>query len=131
MHCGDIGDATVISRLSACAPLSVVRGNNDLENIWCADEREILVSIPWELELDLPGGRLGVCHGHQEPSVPKRHAYLRNTFSDCRGVAYGHSHELVIDEDDADCLVVNPGAAGRARTNGGPSCLILDAKPDH
>lgn len=127
VHCGDIGNADVLRQLSQRAALTAVKGNNDLEAMWAEGEHAALQPLPWETELSLPGGQLGVCHGHQEPSVPKRHDYLRSTFSHCRMVAYGHSHLLVIDKQEKDCCVINPGAAGRARTHGGPSCLVLQA----
>lgn len=130
VHCGDIGNATVLQQLRDCAELTAVRGNNDVEAMWQADEHAELAALPWEAELPLPGGILGICHGHQEPSVPRRHGYLRTAFPHCRMVTYGHSHQLVIDEEDDGCRVINPGAAGRARTNGGPSCLMLNAQED-
>lgn len=127
IHCGDIGNADVLTQLEERASLSAVRGNNDIEALWAEEEHPALTQVPWEREIVLPGGTLGVCHGHQEPSVPRRHSYLRTAFPQCRAVAYGHSHQLVIDEEVPDCRVLNPGAAGRSRTHGGPSCLILKA----
>jgi hypothetical protein len=41
-------------------------------------------------------------------------------------VLYGHSHRLLQDFA-AEPWILNPGAAGRARTGGGPSCLVLEA----
>ena len=41
-------------------------------------------------------------------------------------MAYGHSHKWVLD-DSGQPWVVNPGAAGRDRTFGGASCLLLQA----
>ncbi|WP_257388244.1 metallophosphoesterase family protein, partial [Tahibacter caeni] len=74
---------------------------------------------------DLPGGRLVVVHGDRWPARG-RHAALRRAYPAARAVVYGHSHRLVVDTD-ALPWVLNPGAAGRARTNGGPSCLLLHA----
>lgn len=46
---------------------------------------------------------------------------------DCTlAVLYGHSHRLLQDLAPAPWLL-NPGAAGPARTHGGPSCLVLEA----
>ena len=42
-------------------------------------------------------------------------------------MVYGHSHRLCIDRS-AQPWVANPGAAGRARTFGGPSLLLLVAQ---
>jgi predicted phosphodiesterase len=49
---------------------------------------------------------------------------LRQRHPDARLIVYGHSHRLCCDLD-AQPWVVNPGAAGRARTFGGASCLVL------
>ncbi|WP_414717181.1 metallophosphoesterase family protein [Tahibacter sp.] len=73
----------------------------------------------------MPGGRLVVVHGDRWP--PRgRHAALRRAFPAARAVVYGHSHRLAVDVD-AEPWILNPGAAGRARTYGGPSCLLLQA----
>jgi uncharacterized protein len=55
-----------------------------------------------------------------------RHARLRAAYPSARAIVYGHSHRLVVD-DALTPWVLNPGAAGRARTYGGPSCLVLEA----
>lgn len=41
----------------------------------------------------------------------------------CRDVLYGHSHRLVLGTDALPWLI-NPGVADRARTFGGPSCVL-------
>jgi len=56
----------------------------------------------------------------------RRHARLRAAHPTARAVLYGHSHRLLQDSTSAPWLL-NPGAAGRARSNGGPSCLVLEA----
>lgn len=127
IHCGDIGNAEVLKQIKSITKLIAVRGNNDVEPLWSEEDHPALVTIPWQTTVKLPGGTLGLCHGHQEPRVAKRHAFLRSQFSDCKAVAYGHSHLLTIDATDPDHQVLNPGAAGKARTNGGPSCLVLKA----
>jgi predicted phosphodiesterase len=40
-------------------------------------------------------------------------------------IIYGHTHKQIIDKSSMP-WVINPGAAGQTRTNGGPSCLILE-----
>jgi predicted phosphodiesterase len=66
-----------------------------------------------------------VTHGDRySPST--RHAMLRAQFADARAVVYGHSHRLVVGDRETP-WILNPGAAGRARTYGGPSCLLLEA----
>jgi len=77
------------------------------------------------VRVELPGGILVATHGDQF-SPSKRHARLRAAFPEAQAILYGHSHKLVIDDAEAP-WVLNPGAAGRARTFGGPSCLLLHA----
>lgn len=74
-------------------------------------------------ELTLPGGTLTLIHGHQIPARG-RHARLRARYPWARLVVYGHSYRLVADLN-AEPWIVNPGAAGRERTFGGPSCMVL------
>lgn len=127
IHGGDIGEAGVLAQLQPrWGRVLAVRGNNDVAETWPERDRELLDEIPDWLAVDLPGGRLMVTHGHQGPARD-RHARLRRRFASARAIVYGHSHRLVLDRD-ALPWVLNPGAAGRARTYGGPSCLILTAR---
>ena len=129
VHAGDLGNAAVIDALEAAAgTLIAVRGNNDLPGKWPAGEGPRLAALAWEAELDLPGGRLVVVHGDRAGAGRERHRRLRERYPFARMVVYGHSHRLCIDREAAPA-VVNPGAAGRARTYGGPSCCILHAAP--
>lgn len=129
VHGGDIGSGEVLDaiarRLSPHGALHAVRGNNDVPAKWPEPQRPRLPALPERLEIDLPGGRLAVIHGHQTPARG-RHDRLRRLFPNARAIVYGHSHRLVIDQL-ADPWVINPGAAGRSRTFGGPSCLVLTA----
>ncbi len=74
----------------------------------------------------LPGGRLAVIHADTIGPAARRHWRLREAYRNVRAVVYGHSHRLVID-DSAAPWILNPGAAGKTRTYGGPSYLILHA----
>lgn len=128
IHGGDIGQASILARLQpVLGHVLAVRGNNDVASRWPAGEQSLLVRIPEWTELELPGGWLAVIHGHQHPARD-RHARLRGRFPRSRAIVYGHSHRLVLDLD-ACPWVLNPGAAGRARTGAGPSCLVLTADP--
>lgn len=128
VHAGDIGNAGVLAALQPRRDLVAVRGNNDTAAKWPREDEELLASLPTTGCLALPGGTLAVVHGHRAGSVGQRHSRLRQQFPDARAVVYGHSHRLVCDQD-ALPWVFNPGAAGRTRTFGGPSCLILLAAP--
>lgn len=129
VHAGDIVGAGVLDALTRrCPEVAAVRGNNDTPAKWPAGEAARLAALPEVLELELPGGVLAVVHGHRQWSARDRHARLRALFPAARAVVYGHSHRQVCDLG-ADPWVLNPGAAGRDRTFGGPACLVLHAGP--
>ena len=127
VHAGDIGGAHVLEQIRPRSGRVVaVRGNNDLPDKWPGEDRHLLRTLPQYAELALPGGVLAVVHGHRALPAARRHQRLRQQFPQARAVVYGHSHRLALDRD-AEPWVLNPGAAGRARTFGGPSCLLLTA----
>lgn len=127
VHAGDIGNAKVLQALGLMTDqVLAVRGNNDTRTKWPARDRTVLTALPEALRVALPGGCLAVVHGHRAGAGVARHQRLRWLYSDARAIAYGHSHRLLCDCDGAP-WVLNPGAAGRSRTFGGPSCLILSA----
>jgi putative phosphoesterase len=106
VHGGDIGNAAVLARLQPRqARIIAVVGNNDLPRKWPEEDGHLLELLPEQVELSLPGGCLTAIHGHQF-AARNRH------------------HRLVADRE-SEPWVLNPGAAGRARTYGGPSCMIL------
>ncbi len=127
VHAGDIGD---ISVLDAMQPKSgrviAVTGNNDHPVLWPAQQGERLESIPEIAEIELPGGLLAVEHGDRHGQHAPDHQLLRNTHPGARVIVYGHTHRMLVD-DSHEPWVVNPGAAGKTRTRGGASCLLLDA----
>jgi putative phosphoesterase len=125
VHAGDVGDADVLTRLQAGGTETIaVRGNNDTPQKWPVAQRHVLEALPDRGLVALPGGLLVVLHGHRFDPVAQRHDRLRAAFGDARAIVYGHSHRQVSDRS-ARPWVINPGAAGRARTFGGPSCAIL------
>jgi putative phosphoesterase len=127
VHAGDIGGAAVLAQLQpGGGRVLAVIGNNDVPTKWPAEDVRVLAGLPQRAELALPGGILALEHGHTALPVRDRHAILRRRHPGARAVVYGHSHRLSIDRE-ATPWVLNPGAAGRARTYGGPSCLLLDA----
>ena len=127
VHAGDVGNATVLDTLRAGgAKVIAIRGNNDIASKWPRGERLELDALEDEARVELPGGTLIAVHGDRYAPAT-RHARLRAAYPDARAIVYGHSHRLVVD-DGAKPWVLNPGAAGRARTFGGPSCLVLAAR---
>ncbi len=130
VHAGDVGSATVLKAIRPRQRVMIaVRGNNDTVDKWPVAEIRTLKTLPFEGTLDLPGGHLVVVHGHQAGDPEVRHDVLRERFPEARLILYGHSHRRVLDLATTP-WVVNPGAAGRSRTYGGPSLVILEASPD-
>lgn len=129
VHAGDIGGADVLLSLSPREEVVAIRGNNDVPEKWSEGEHSLLDTLPHEATLTLPGGELVVVHGDDGGGIAERHRRYRQRYPQARAVVYGHSHRLFAD-CEAMPWVLNPGAAGRTRTNGGPSCLILDCAGD-
>jgi putative phosphoesterase len=127
VHAGDVGNAGVLHGLRPRSGKVVsVRGNNDTPKKWPARETKALRELPNTAELRLPGGTLAVTHGDHAGTTRDRHQRLRKAFPAARAIVYGHSHRIVCDRSE-NPWILNPGAAGRARTFGGPSCLLLVA----
>ncbi len=130
VHAGDIGDASVLDAMQPkSGQVVAVSGNNDHPMYWPHAPKEVLDAIPTIAEIELPGGQLSVEHGDRHCTIAPDHARLRDAFPRSRLVIYGHTHKLTIDKSHSP-WVVNPGAAGKTRTHGGPSCLLLKATAD-
>ena len=99
IHAGDIGDYAVIERLTAIAPVTAVRGNNDA-GAWAAD-------IPETNVLDVERARFFVLHSVNDLDVDPTEAGFRVVVS-------GHSHRPEINEREG-VLFINPGSAGPRR----------------
>jgi putative phosphoesterase len=131
VHAGDVGAGAVLAAMRPRrSVVHAIRGNNDVSSKWTSSEREMLESLGTKVTLALPGGVLVAVHGDRAGPARRRHAWLRARYPHARAVVYGHSHRLCCD-CSATPWVVNPGAAGRARTYGGPSCLILRIDGEH
>lgn len=130
VHAGDVGATAVLDALRPrSGEVLAIRGNNDLPAKWPEGDHEVLDTLEPEAELALPGGDLVVTHGDEPGRAADRHNRLRLRFPRARAVVYGHSHRRVADTDRIP-WILNPGAAGRTRTHGGPSCLVLVASID-
>ena len=127
VHAGDVGSAAVLADLRPRRRLYAVRDNNDVVEKWPKDEHRLLRTLPVQAQLELPGGVIVVVHGDRHGPPKVRHARLRRSFPDACCIVYGHSHHLVCDTEEKP-WVLNPGAAGRARTFGGASCMVLDTR---
>lgn len=99
VHAGDIGSEQVLQELSAIAPVTAVRGNND-KGPWAR-------ALP-ETELAQFGEVLAyVIHDLAQLDIEPQAAGVTVVVS-------GHSHQPLIQERDS-VLYVNPGSAGPRR----------------
>ena len=125
LHAGDIGSIQVIDQLKKISRIVIpVCGNNDVEIKWATHEHAALNKILDIADIKFPGGNVIVMHGDQYFSAKNRHEKMRQHYPNAKAIIYGHSHKLVCDFDEHP-WVLNPGAAGKTRTKGGASCLIL------
>ena len=99
VHAGDIGSADVLAALAALAPVTAVRGNNDVGG-WADRVREAET-------LEIAGVRIHVVHDVAD-------LRRRPAPADCRVVVSGHSHTPAITERGG-VVYVNPGSAGPRR----------------
>lgn len=125
IHAGDIMGAHILAQMQPRRRVIAVAGNNDHPAIWNHEEVDIVCALPKAADLELPGGTVRIEHGHRLGGFPD-HEQLRWDHAEVKLVVYGHTHKRIIDQQ-AEPWIVNPGAAGRERTKGGPSCLILQA----
>lgn len=101
IHAGDIGPVSVIERLQAIAPLTVVRGNNDTQD-WA---RRLPLSA-WLVESQQ---RIVVLH-----ELAQLQALTDSMQPRPDVVITGHSHQPSIGRRDG-VLFLNPGSAGPRR----------------
>lgn len=99
VHAGDIGSATILASLEEVAPITAVRGNNDMAD-WA-------IHVPLTNVLSVGRVRIHVIH---EINQLDGHSLPDGT----RAVVYGHSHRPAI-ERRSGILYVNPGSAGPRR----------------
>ncbi len=101
LHAGDVGDAAILDRLRAIAPLTAIRGNAWTRLGRCAKP----ACQPEAVEL---GGRLlYLVHAIEDMDIDPCAAGVA-------AVVYGHSHRPVIEERNG-VLFLNPGSAGPRR----------------
>jgi len=99
IHAGDIGAQAVLDALSAIAPVTAIRGNND-RDAWAR-------RLPETTAVDVDGTWLYVLHNVHDLDLDPRAAGFA-------AVIAGHSHRPVIEERNG-VLFVNPGSAGPRR----------------
>jgi putative phosphoesterase len=99
LHAGDIGNAEVLTRLSAIAPVTAVRGNND-GGTWA----EV---IPETEFFEFGGIHVYVIHDLKLLEIDPAAAGIEVVVS-------GHSHEPLVEQRDG-IVFLNPGSAGPRR----------------
>jgi putative phosphoesterase len=99
VHGGDIGKPEILTQLSAIAPLSAVRGNND-KGAWAE-------GLPLTELFELQGVCVYAIHDLSELDIEPTAAGVHIVIS-------GHSHKPAI-EHRGGILYVNPGSAGPRR----------------
>jgi putative phosphoesterase len=99
VHAGDIGDPEILEELRAIAPVTAVRGNNDLGR-WAE-------SIAATEVLQVEGASIYVIHDITELGLDPAAAGFRV-------VVAGHSHKPAVNEERG-VLYVNPGSTGPRR----------------
>lgn len=99
VHAGDIVDPAILARLAEIAPVTAVRGNNDV-GAWAAALREVE-------DLQCGGVRLRVLHDRADLRTDPAAEGVRI-------VVTGHSHRPLA-EERGGVLYINPGSAGPRR----------------
>lgn len=99
VHAGDIGDPAILDALREIAPLTAVRGNNDVGS-WAAELPETAT---------LRAGEAAIYVIHDVKSID-----IDPVASGLRAVVSGHSHKPSVTARDG-VLYVNPGSAGPRR----------------
>ena len=107
IHAGDVGTGDILEQLARIAPVVVVRGNVDVEE------------LPLTASVELGGRKIFVIHVREEVLFdPKAAGYS--------AVIFGHTHKPLI-EERAGVLYLNPGSAGPRRFDFRPSVARLTA----
>ncbi|WP_250451466.1 metallophosphoesterase family protein [Caballeronia sp. ATUFL_M2_KS44] len=112
IHAGDICRREVLDALASLAPLTVVRGNNDIG--------EGVASLPEHARIELGGATIHVVHDIADVPAPLDGVDV---------VVTGHSHKPVVARRDG-VLFVNPGSAGPRRFKLPITVALLDIDAD-
>ncbi|HEX3635851.1 MAG TPA: metallophosphoesterase family protein [Paraburkholderia sp.] len=99
IHAGDICNQAVLDALARIAPVTAVRGNNDID--------EPVAALPTHVKLTVQQVTILVVHDIADVGADPRSEGIDV-------VVTGHSHKPAISERDG-VLFVNPGSAGPRR----------------
>lgn len=103
LHTGDVVDPAVLDALGERAPVTAVRGNNDLD----------LPNLPETIERKIAG--VVVAMIHDSGPTQGRHRRMARRFPDADIVLFGHSHAPLIEREGEGPLLVNPGSPTQRR----------------
>ncbi len=110
LHGGDIGGAAIIEALAAIAPVTAIRGNNDID-AWGS-------GLPACDSITFDGVRIHLLHDIADLAFDPVTTGVRVVIS-------GHSHQPAISERRG-VLYINPGSAGPRRFRLPISVAILE-----
>ena len=99
VHGGDVGTAEVLTQLSAVAPVTAVRGNND-KGAWAE-------ALPETELFEFNGTYVYAIHDLSQLDIEPSAAGVQVVVS-------GHSHKPAVERRDG-VLYINPGSAGPRR----------------
>ena len=106
LHCGDIGDESIVRRLEEIAPVTAVLGN--------ADYLKLAGRFPEIATIRLAGSRVLVTHMLGTPEEPLAPVRERLAAEPADVVVFGHSHRALT-RWVGGTLYFNPGSAGPKR----------------
>jgi uncharacterized protein len=120
LHAGDVCTAGVLDELAGYAPVRVVLGNNDGQDVaaWGA---------PDTLEFDLAGLRVAMVH--DSGAAAGRLARMRRRFPAAQLIVFGHSH-IPLDQAENGLRLFNPGSPTDRRRQPHGTIGLLDIQ-DH
>lgn len=100
LHAGDIGDPSILDALSAIAPVTAVRGNND-SAAWAE-------ALPAARHVRVGDVAIHLLHDLKDLALHPPTAAVDVIIA-------GHSHRPHVERRADGVLLVNPGSAGRRR----------------
>lgn len=103
LHTGDVVDRAVLDALGERAPVTAVRGNNDVD----------LPNLPETVEQEVAGVHMAMLH--DSGATKGRHRRMAQRFPHADVVLFGHSHAPLIEREPAGPLLVNPGSPTQRR----------------
>jgi putative phosphoesterase len=105
IHAGDFSTLGVLRELELHGPVVAVHGN--------VDDGAVRAELPTRRTVDLGGLKLGLIH--DAGPAARRLERLRQSFPDCAGAIFGHSH-IPLHERSADGFqIFNPGSPTERR----------------